>query len=146
MNQSISDDDLIREIERWGTHETLESSFTAQDICGLADQQSRTANRRALLLCSVIGTIAIVSLVSFPIPGPTKREVATVPSLPELDPNQILQSIADRMQSIDSRIESLDTLAAMNTQMDIEIQEINMRILNHKRTAIRNQIALNPIP
>lgn len=148
MKQPISDDELIREIERWGACEIPECSFTAQDILGLADQQSRTANRRALLLCSVIGTtlLAIVSLVTFPIPGPTKPEVATVPTLPELDPKQILQSIADRMQSIESRIESLNTLAAMDTQMDIEIRDINTRILNHKRTAIRNQIALNPTP
>ena len=148
MNQPISDDDLIREIERWGTHETPESSFTAQDIRGRADQQSRSATRRSLLICSVIGTamIAFASLARFSLHDPTKRDITMKPSPAELDPNQLLQSFSDRMQSIESRIESLNSLAAMNTQTDIEIREINARILNHKRTAIRNQIALNPIP
>ena len=148
MKQPISDDELIREIERWGTHETPGSSFTAQDIRGRADQQSRAATRRLVLICSVIGTalIAFASLANFSFNDPSKREVTKESTPLEHDPKQILQSIADRMQSIESRIESLNSLAAMNTQMEIEVQEINARILNHKRTAIRNQIALNPIP
>ncbi len=148
MKQPISDDELIREIERWGTRETPGSSFTAQDIRGRADQQSRDATRRSLLICSVFGTalITFASLANFSFNVPTNREVTKESTPLELDPKQILQSIADRMQSIESRIESLNTLAAMDTQMDIEIRDINTRILNHKRTAIRNQIALNPTP
>jgi hypothetical protein len=148
MNKPISDDELIREIERWGKHETPESILTGEDIRGLVDQQSRASTRRALFICSVIATamITFAMLSNFPVQAPTKREVAAQPLPPELDPKQILQSLANRTHRIESRIESLNSLAAMNSQMDIEMQEINTRILNHKRTAIRNQIALNPIP
>ncbi len=148
MNEHPSDKELIRQLEYWGAAENSLLTFSALEIQRRSHVKSRSMLRLALAASTLIA-IAIMTTAwnsNLRIDNGTPRQLATESAPSASDAERLLKSIVLRTQDIGNRIDDLNLRWAQQHQADSEIQELQARLLNTKRVAIRNQIALNQKP
>ena len=148
MNEHISDEELIRELEHWG-----EGDNSFRIVSALEIQRKSLVKRRSKLRLALATSTVIVAAIMSTAWYTNLRHQDAMPSeiAAESTPNardaeRLLKSIALRTQNIEIQAQELNSRWAQQHQADLAIQELNTRLLNYKRAAIRNQIALNPTP
>ncbi len=149
MNEPMSDEELVRELQDWCRREFTPANYSAQAIQRHAHKKRLTTTvGLALVACTVVATTILSNawLTHLPRQGSSQREVAVKNTLTVAETIHLLQSIAVRTDDIESRIESLKSRSEQQRQASREFHELHAKILNYKRIAIRNQIALNQDP
>lgn len=148
LSSHLSDDELIRELEHWGERRNPLSTYSALAIQRQAINESRTSLRLTLVACAIMATsiMSVVWLMQLRREDASPREIARKETPTAPDPERLLKSIAQRTQDIELRIQWLNAQRKQEHQVASETQELNARLLNYKRVAIRNAIVLSPIP
>ncbi len=144
----MSDDVLIRELAHWGEKRPPLWTCSALAIQHKAINESRTSLRLILVACAIMATsiMSAVWLTQLRRPDASPREIAMEETPTAPDSELLLKSIAQRTQDIELRIEWLNAQRKQEHQVASETQELNARLLNTKRVAIRNAIVLSQIP
>ena len=148
MTERLSDEELIRELEHWGEGDNSFLSYSALEIQLKSHAKSRSTLRLVLATSALMAaaTMSTAWYANLRIHDGTPKEFATESAPNAPDAERLLKSIALRTQNIGNRINDLNCRWKQKHQSDIEIQELHARLLNTKRVAIRNQIALNQKP
>ncbi len=148
MNEHLSDEELIRELVRWGEGDNSIVSYSALEIQRKSHVKSRSTLRLTLATAALMAAATMFTAwyANLRIHDVTPREFATESATNAPDAERLLKSIALRTQNIGNRINDLNLRWEQQHQLDIEIHELHARLLNTKRVAIRNQIALNQKP
>ncbi len=148
MNEHISDEELIRELEHWGEGDNSFLLYNALEIQRKSLAKSRSKLRLAVATSTVM-VAATMSTAWYTIlrdQDAMPIEIAAESTPKARDAERLLKSIALRTQNIATQAQELNSRWAQQQQANREIQELNARLLNYKRAAIRNQIALHPTP
>jgi len=118
-----------------------------------AYDKSRKSVRLTIAACSVVAAtfLSMAWLTNFKRPDASQSEVKqsqVAMQRTQTDPETelLLKSIVQRTQEIGSRIEVLNSRREQQILATYEIQELNARLRNFKRVALRNAIVLNQIP
>ena len=148
MKEHLSDRELIRELEHWGAVDNSFRTCNAVEIQRRSLVKSRSTLRLALAASTVIATTIMTTAwyANLRMDDGTPRQFASEGARNAPDAERLLKSIALRTQNIGNRINDLNCRWKQKHQSDIEIQELHARLLNTKRVAFRNQIALNQKP
>ena len=144
----MSDEELIREIERWGERPCSHRAVSAIAVKRQANEKSRRTFQAAIVACTVIAT-AVLSITWFTQvrrPNSSQAEIAVKKSPNPQELEFLLKSIERRTQEVELLSESLNASLVQERQAAREIQELNASLLNLRRVAIRNAIILNQIP
>jgi small-conductance mechanosensitive channel len=148
MNEPVSDDEMLRELEHWGNREVTPSRYSVQDLHQYAREERRRATGLVVLACVVMG-MAFLSLSWLTDLQPQKtaqQEAESQTKQSIADPKLLLQSIAERSKRIEARVENIKSRYELQKQSESDIAELNARILHFKRTAAINKIALTQSP
>ena len=141
-----SDDELIRELEHWGQRQNSPLICNAIDIQNRANRISRMRLKITCVACSILTCISVAWFTTMRHHHTSPKEIANENIPMEADPTAFLKAFAKRTQDLEFRIQGLTAHLEQQIQVDNEIQNLNSRILNYKRIAIRNAIVLNQIP
>ncbi len=150
---SISDEELIRELEFWGEGKHVDSRYSALAI----QRQAHDKSRKSLRLTMVASFLVAATLLSTAWVTNWRRqdaqqkdaqtsETAMEKTPTDLDLELLLQSIEQRTRDIDARIEDLNSRREQQQLAASEIQDLNARLLYYKRVAFRNAVVLNQVP
>ena len=149
MNDDLSDNELIRELEHWGNKVCSLIPFVARDI-HLRVTESRRTRSLHLALASCILIATAIGSMAWPtgIQGRNnfERKLAVETGTSEPNSSEILKSLLQQSQAIEQRVKNLEFITEQQRQSAREFDELNAQLLKYKRIAIRNQIAINQIP
>lgn len=149
----MSDEQLIQELAFWGESKHLNSNCSALQIQRRVLTESRKSLRLTLVACSVFAATILptVWLTHWQRQDARREdvrpsEIATERTPIDLDPDLLLQSIAQQTQEIEVRIEELNSRREQQRLAASEIRDLNASVMHYKRVAFRNAIVLKQVP
>jgi hypothetical protein len=148
LPSTTTDEALVQAIQHWGERDQACATTSASVIQrSVADQIRRT--RQITLVASTVLLSAILSTAWMAQSGRKANSPTNVAMTPESvapAPERLLESISERVEQIESQMKQWDAQREQEKNIARERDELHASLLQYKRIAIRNRIAMQETP